>query len=513
MSVSSRRYLSLWLRRLATDRIARRSSLPDDAALVVAEPVKSALRLSALSDAAAARGLTAGMPLADARAMFPDLVVEQADPHADRLLLEAVADWCDRYTPLVALAPPDGILLDVTGCLHLFGGEAELVGDIVARLRRQGLQARAAIAGTVGAACAFSHHGAAASTSAQTHEALSALPLAALRLAPEVVVGLAQAGLTTIADVIARPRAPLAARFGPALIRRIDQLLGREDEPITPRLPVPALVVEQRFADPVALEADMLGTIEKLAQRLDILLERRGEGLRRAQVALFRTDGKVFRIEVGTAMPLRDPARLRRLFAERLSSLADECDPGFGFDMMRLSALVCERSESFQGCLDREDEDGELAHLVDRLGARFGLRRICRLLPQDTHIPEWAALAIPAHAAANIPLSTQPARRQDSLAAVRPLRLFERPEPIETVAEVPDGPPGRFRWRNVWHDVTRAEGPERIAMEWWRDVSGRTLTRDYFRVESSNGDRVWLYREGLYESAGLPRWFLHGLFG
>src|ERR1044071_5310861 len=156
MSASSRRYLSVWLRRIATDRIAKRFA-PDEA-LVITTPVKGALRLSAVNDAAAALGLRAGMPLADARAMHPAIAVAQADERADFALLEAVADWCDRYTPLVGLDPLDRLLLDVTGCAHLFGGETALARDLVRRLEARGLQARTAVAGTVGCAWALARY-------------------------------------------------------------------------------------------------------------------------------------------------------------------------------------------------------------------------------------------------------------------------------------------------------------------------------------------------------------------
>ena len=526
----------------------------------------------AVNDAAARLGLKAGMALADARAMYPMLVVADADPGADRRLLEAIADWCDRYTPLVGLDSPDGLMLDITGCAHLFGGEAAFCGDIVQRLERQGLTARAALGDTVGCAWAVARYasrspperGRKSESACQTttfivppggtREALLPLRLAALRITGDIEAGLAQAGLKCIAAVIDRPRAPLAARFRTQFIRRIDQALGREDEPITPRLPLPAYVAERRFADPILLEADVLGTTEALGQELARMLERRGEGARRLEVALFRTDGRVFRTAVGTGAPLRDPQRIRALFAERFAAIADACDPGFGFDVVRLAALATERCDPLQTGLAAPDHAAELAHLVDRLGARFGLRRVTRLVPQDTHIPEFAVAAVPASFDSSdlilrSPLPTLPRMRgrdregsvskdgdmaqarghpsrraqerapqdeviqADSLCPRRPLRLYGRPEPIEAVAEVPDGPPVRFRWRRVLHQVAHAEGPERIAMEWWRDESGRALTRDYFRLESREGMRAWVYREGLYgrELAEL-RWFLHGLF-
>jgi protein ImuB len=520
MNTPSRRYLSVWLRRLATDRIANRLSAPDEPHVIVA-PVKSALRLAAVNDAAAALGLKLGMPLADARAMYPKIAVADADEAADLALLTAVADWCDRYTPLVGLDPPDGLTLDITGCAHLFGGEAALAADLARRLRARGLQTRVAIAGTVGCAWGLARCASGPADrvgivqSGGEREALSPLPLAALRLAPDTVTALAQAGLRYIADTLDRPRAPLAARFGALLLRRIDTALGSLDEPITPRLPVPAAMVEQRFAEPIALERDVLGTIERLAGKLAPVLERRGEGARLLQAALFRADGHVFRIEAGTSEPLRDPARVARLFAERLSVIGDECDPGFGFDMIRLAALVTERADPQQTGLASPDHAEELAHLIDRLGARFGLRRVTRQMPEDTHIPEFAVMAVGAHMTRSLSFPS-PAKRWaealDSVAPTRPIRLFARPEPIEATAEVPDGPPAQFTWRRVRHVVARVEGPERIATEWWRDKAGNVLMRDYFRVESQDGVRVWLFREWFTDPKEPTRWYLHGVF-
>lgn len=502
----------MWLKRLSTDRIECRSSAPGDAPLVIVEPVKSALRICAFNDAAAALGLKLGMPLADARAMYPSLHVADADPQADRALLDAAADWCDRYTPLVGLDPPDGLLLDVSGCAHLFGGERALADDLLARLHRQGLRADIGVADTVGCAWAAARFGETPLVPKDTVlNIILPLPLAALRLDSEIVSALAQAGLKRVADVIDRPRAPLAARFGQEFLRRLDQALGREDESIRPRLPTPSYVAERRFADPIMLEADVLGSIGQLARELGIVMERRGQGARLLQAALFRTDGKVYRLEAGTGEPLCDPARIRRLFAERLTAIGDACDPGFGYDLIRLSALTTERVDPAQTGLAGNDHSAELAHLIDRLSARFGSRRVTRMVPCDTHIPEYAVAAVPAQAA-RLEFATTPVE-QDTLSQARPLRLFAQPEPVEAVAEVPDGPPVRFRWRHILHEVVAAEGPERIVMEWWRNAEGKKLTRDYFRVESRESARAWLYREGLYQrETASPRWFLHGLF-
>ena len=516
MSVSSnRRYLSLWLRRLSTDRITRRSSERVESFVVVAS-VKGAQQIAALTDGAARLGLKVGLGLADARARFPWLPVVEADFEADRRLLEAIADWCDRYTPLVGLDPPDGLLLDVTGCAHLFGGENAMARDLLLRLKRQGFVARIAVADTAGCAWGAARFGKQGIVPrGETKAAMLPLPIAALRVDAEIVAGLKVAGLTCVGDLARRPRAPFAARFGKELLLHLDQALGSVEEPISPRLPVPAAIAEQRFPDPIAREADVLGTIEQLGHRLADVLERRGEGGRLFQVALFRADGAVHRLEIGTGAPLRDPARMRKLFEERLAVLGDACDPGFGYDMVRLSALVTERTDPAQTGLHHEDHDEELAHLIDRLGARFGLRRVTRLVQQNTHIPEYAVVDVPAHAPRPTP-AVMPPIEQDSLSVARPLRLLTRPEPIEAIAEVPDGPPIRVTWRQVAHQVARAEGPERIAMEWWRDNRGNQLTRDYFRVEDSAGARMWVFREGLYgremKPPDMPRWYLQGLF-
>jgi protein ImuB len=532
----------VWLRRLPTDRITRHGAPAEPAKpaepLVVVAPLKSALRLCAVNDAAAALGLTVGMALADARAMYPKIAVAHADAQADLALLIAIADWCDRYTPLVGL-DSEGLTLDISGCAHLFGGETALARDLARRLDARGLQVRVAVAGTVGCAWAVARYSDRVGVNdGDERAAIAPLPLAALRLPSDTLEALSQVGLKRIADVLDRPRAPLAARFGAAFVRRLDQALGIEDEPITPRLPLPVALVEQRFPEPIAHQRDVLGTIERLAARLGHVLEQRGEGARLLQAALFRADGKVFRVEAGTAAPLHDPTRIARLFADRLDAVGDECDPGFGFDMVRLCALATERHDPPQTGLATPDHAADLAHLIDRLGARFGLRRVTRLVPQDTHIPEFAVMAVaastvsPAHSRAGGnpgPRTGSPRvyprldrgrgradrlalQHDDAPAPTRPIRLFARPEPIEAVAEVPDGPPAQFTWRRVRHVVARAEGPERIAMEWWRDAAGHALMRDYFRVESREGVRVWLYREWPHDPELPIRWFMHGVF-
>ena len=515
---SSQRLLSLWLRRLSTDRIARlrEKSREQSAPLVVTGKRNTVEVLTAVDDAAERLGLSPGLTLAQARAMHPDIEIVPEDIDADAVLIESIADWCLRYTPLVACNTPDGLLLDISGCAHLYGGEHELVADLGSRLEDAGFAYSLAIAGTIGAAWAVSHHGEPASYACGEERALlTPLPLSALRLPPATIAGLARVGLKCIGDIVDLPRAPLTARFGPEVLRQLDRALGHEHEPLTPRLPVAPYAAEERFAEPIAREEDVLAITERLARRLQFALERRGDGARRIELSLFRTDGVVRRIAAGTSRPLRNPGEIRALFVERLTALADVLDPGFGFDMARLSVVVAEPAPPEQIGIAGGEDAAELCRLVDRLSARLGARRVRRLAAQDSHIPELAEAALPAQAV-NDDAGWDAFRRyrKEIELSPRPLRLLSRPEPIEAVAEVPDGPPLRFRWRRALHEVIAAEGPERIEGVWWNEHGGPA--RDYFRVEDKSGLRFWLFRAGLYrdlpQGAAAPTWFLHGTF-
>ncbi|HET7190626.1 MAG TPA: DNA polymerase Y family protein, partial [Pseudolabrys sp.] len=337
----SQRMLSLWLRRLSTDRAARlrKSSAP----LVVAGKRGNAEVLTAVDDVAGRMGLSSGLTLAQARAMYPGIEVIAENVEADAALLESIADWCLRYTPLIACDAPDGLLLDISGCAHLYGGEHKLVADLSDRLESAGLAYSLAIAGTIGTAWAAAHYGEPASYACgEERNILASLPLFALRLPSATVAGLARVGLKCIGDIVGLPRAPLTARFGTEVLRQLDRALGDEHEPLTPRLPVAPYVAEQRFAEPIAREEDVLAVTKRLARRLQFALEKRGDGARRIELILFRTDGAVRRIAAGTSRPLRNPREIQALFVERLAALADAFDPGFGFDMARLSVLVAE---------------------------------------------------------------------------------------------------------------------------------------------------------------------------
>jgi protein ImuB len=514
MSISSSRLLSLWLCRFSTDRI--RKSRDAGSPLTVYGKRGNAELIVAVDEAAERLGLHAGLALAQARAMHPALHAVEEDAGADAALLEKIADGCLRYTPLVACDPPDGLLLDITGCAHLYGGEEALAADLGRRVAQAGFTYRIAIAGSIGAAHAAAHDGEPASYAGGEERALLApLPLAALRLPPETVAALARVGLKRIGDIIDLPRAPLTARFGADLLRQLDRALGREHEPLNPRLPVAPYLAEQRFAEPIAREEDVLTIVARLAAQLAFALERRGDGARRLELTLFRTDGEVRRLAAGCSRPSRDPEQIRALFVERLAALADEFDPGFGFDMARLSVLVAEAAPPEQIGLGGGEDTAQIDRLVDRLSARLGARRVRRLIARDSHIPEITAAAVPAQTApADNGWPAYRRYRADAELAPRPLRLLTRPEPIEALAEVPDGPPLRFRWRRALHEVIAADGPERIEGAWWSEHGGPA--RDYFRVEDKSGLRFWLFRAGLYRDlaygAAASRWFLHGTY-
>ena len=450
------------------------------------------------------------MTLADARARHPALATAEADPGAQAAALERLADAASRYTPLVALDGADGLMLDVSGVAHLFGGEAGLIADAQARFARARLTLRAGLADTPAAARALARYGreSIAPTGLEGKafaRTFHDMPAAALGIAPALAADLSRAGLKRVGDLALRPRAPIAARFGADLMARLDELHGASRPSINPRFAAPDFVAERRFLSPIlALEA-IEATLNRLADDLVVLLERRGKGARRLELALFRVDGAAWRLGLSASRPLNEARAIQRLFRERLLH-GEPIDPGFGIDLMRLSCGLAEDAAPSQHAFERAfeaEKASRLADLIDGLSARLGPSRIVRQRLIDAHLPEHSVVWRSASATA----------APDALIATdnRPLRLFERPEPIETLAEVPDGPPLRFRWRRVLREVAAIEGPERIAPPWWRGSGGPT--RDYFRAEDAQGRRYWLYREGLYGETARVRWFLHGVFG
>lgn len=475
------------------------------------------MRLAVLDGPALALGLKPGMTLADARAREPDLRAFDSDPHGDQDWLERLCDGCARYTPIVALDPPFGLMLDISGCAHLWDGEEGLARDAADRLERHGLRVRHALAGTAEAAHALCRFpvGAVADEDA----AVRRLPVEALRLEEESAVALRRAGLRTVGDLAARPTASLAARFGEDAVDALHALLGLGQRPLAPRRPRPAIRIERRFAEPMGSTTFALKMLEEMAGEAGERLSERGQGGRRFEAVFFRSDGLAFPLRVETSLPVRDAPAIMRLMQERIDSLNDPLDPGFGFDMLRLTVPQAEAMAPTQLVLEggqARKEEG-VAALIDRLSIRAGRARIQRLVPGDSHIPEQAQLALPA-VESREPVNW-PGAQEPGDPPMRPIHLFDPPQPIEVVAQVPDGPPHRFRWRRASHEVTRYEGPERIAPQWWTAKDGAVagesagLTRDYYRIEDARGRRYWIFRHGLYGAEAMhPGWYIHGLF-
>lgn len=482
-------------------RLAKRESVGPEPPIVFVEKLNNAMRLTALSRAAMALGLAPNLTLADARARVPDLVALDRDHGAEARLLARIVAGCVRYTPMTASEPPDGAILDITGCGHGFDGEAGLKADLLARLDASGITVLCAMGDTPEQARALARFG---------HKAkdLLGLPVEALEADPAVTLALRRAGLKRIGDLVSRPRKMLAARFGDLAIR-LGRLLGEQDRHISPQRPPPPVLAVRRFAEPIGRIEDALACLEELGHECAQTLLERHEGGRRFVARFFRSDGAIACVEVGTGQPTRDPALLIRLFRERVDSLADPIDPGFGFDMIRLDIGQCEPLAARQDdhLAPSRHEEG-LAELIDRLSVRLGAHHVHRVRPENTHIPECAASACaPAHA----PIWEPAVEGEPPL---RPLRLFDPPQPVGAVmSEVPDGPPMRFTWRGRAYAIARWEGPERIAAEWWRRRDRGGKERDYYRVEDEAGHRFWLFRHGLHEEGQpQPNWYLHGQF-
>ncbi|MBG1233596.1 Y-family DNA polymerase [Aestuariivirga litoralis] len=499
-----RRLLALWFPRLPTDRLKRhRTKTLNAPPLVVAEKVKGALRLCAVDEAASQLRLHVGQPLANARAMVPALEVVPASPHADAVLLSQMAEWCDRFTPVVALDAPDGLILDIAGAAHLFGDERALLDKIRKALKARGLNVQAAIAGSALAAHALARYrdGMIVAERAE-RDAVSPLPIEALQLDPVTTHAFRRAGLKTIGQVASRKRSEIVSRFGAATHARIDEALGQREMPISPRLPEPDYWTAKSFAEPVATQEVIQNALREIGAELCALMVQEGSGARRLEASFFRADGALRRIVVEAGAPVRDAAMIERLFRERLASLADPLDPGFGFDLIRLAALRVERMQVEAVPLDQAVRAAaEIDFLTDRLAARFGRERVLRIYPHETHVPEEAWVLLPAQQVYETKTQWRNIRAKVE-APRRPLRLLARPESVAIEHE-----PLRLQWRKAWRGLTLWEGPERIAMEWWR-LEGSKIPRDYYRAEDEAGHRYWLY----CELAQPAQWFMHGVF-
>lgn len=521
-----RRIVSVWLIDWPVtvwSRTAGRAAPADDQPFALVARGPRGLALHALNRAARRAGLAIGQPHADARAILPGLLSAPAEPAREAEAIERLAHWCESWSPVVAIdrfAPAmDGLLIDMTGGTHLFGDEAALIGDIARRLRAARVPARVAIADTPGAAWAaarFARGDAAIVPAGAAREALAELSVAALRIDPPTLALAQRFGLRRIGDLYPLPRAKLARRFrdGDALglVRRLDQALGLEPELLAAVRPMPRHRAAAIFAEPLTDMAGIDTRLERLAPVLAARLAAAGEGASALTLTGFRVDGGASALGVRLGRPSREVTAWLRLFRERG---LDRIDPGFGIDALVLAAITVAPLAAVQPGLDGAVEGvaEKLAGLVDRLSARLGEDAVLAARGYPSWLPERSQRWVPALAA--IARFGQAPPIDDGFARPRPLLLLDPPERIEPLYEVPDGAPRQFRWRRVLRRVARAEGPERLAPEWWRG-SGRR-TRDYYRVEDEAGSRYWLFREGLIDRAeagdgGAPDWWMHGLF-
>ena len=516
-------------------------------------PGKGGTRIAALNRAAQHAGLAQGELLSNARSKVRDLQTRDADPAADAAALRRLALWCLRYTPIAATwdeaAGADGLFLDITGCAHLLGGEERLLADLAARLRAFGLVPRLGLAGTAGAAWAVAHYGeegGAIVAPGGEKATLQALPLAALRLDEGARLLMRRLGLRRIGEVMRQPRAPFAARFHADLLLRLDQALGHAPEPLVPVIEPPVYRAQATFVEPIMSQEHVLEAATRLLETLVRDLERAAVGARLLRLLLFRVDGEMLSLDLGLAAPSRDARHIAQLIGLRLHRLGSELEADFGFEAAAVHVLVAESLAERQDRLGLVPE-ARYQHRAGGAGSASaggaastcagGARPAggaCTADRQAAAAPGQGCRAAAASAPDPCPrarraatpcllfsLVPSPREEEQTLApaqawrepsAPRPLLMLEHPETAEVLAVVPDGPPRHFRWRGVLHQVAEAQGPERIAPEWWRRTAERT--RDYYIVEDVEGRRFWLYRDGLYGESGgpTPQWFVHGVF-
>jgi len=509
-----RRMVSVWLPYWRTERLARRhhgkSHEADREAFALTEAGKGGRRLVAVNRKAEEAGLRCGMVLTDACAILPSLKTLAAAPAEEAKDLEKLAIWCQRYTPWTAPKGPDGLALDVTGASHLLGGDGPLLNDLIARLRVFGLTARAAIAGTLGAAWALARYGKLERVIVPEGEegrSLSDVPVQGLRLGEAECALLERLGLRSIGQLFDLPREALRARLGLDILLRLDQALGAQSEPLSPFVAETLYAARLNFTEPITSLDSLAHATELLAHRVAEQLKEDSKGARRYALGFYDTQGEVFELSITLARPSNRTDHVLRLFQEKFTRLEGRLDETLAFDAATLYALSVERLVAHQSGVGGENSHGleqqeRLAGLLDRLTARLGDEAVTGFGFRESHIPERAAIGVPISGKSSTPFRLN--RR-------RPLLLLPRPESLQVIAEVPDYPPRRFTWRRLDYKVVKAEGPERLSTEWWQAGEEGSKTRDYYRVEDESGHRFWLYREGLYES-GMPRWYLHGLF-
>lgn len=497
----ARRMVSIWFQYLLTDWFALPQPTLRQQPFVLKTPDRGRLVVSARNAVARAQGLYLGMALADARALIPGLQVADLPPKLTDRLLNKLAHWAIRFTPVVAVDPPDGLLLDVTGCAHLWGGEAPYLAAILEKLAARGYTVRAALADTAGAAWAVARHAPHPGVvpTGFPLEALLPLPPEALRPEPDVAARLHKLGLRQLRQVIALPRQALRRRFGPHLLLQLDKALGQATEVLNPVQPIVPYHERLPCLEPILTAGGIAFALQQLLERLCARLQKEQQGLRSAILKAYRVDGQIEQLTIGTNRPTHHAAHLFKLFDLKLATIA----PGMGIELFTLDAPQVEAHTPAQEKLWTENGsllDVRLAELLDRITGKTGPNTVHRYIPDEHHWPERSyKTATPWHEVPTTPWRTnQP----------RPLYLLPTPIPIDVTAPIPDYPPMLFRYQQKIYKIIRADGPERIEQVWWLQQGPH---RDYYRVEDDTGRRYWIFRLGHYHQQHY-QWFMHGFF-
>lgn len=495
-----KRFVSIWFRHLNTDWFSIREPKLKIIPFVLRTASHGKMVITSANAIAEQKGIYSGMVLADARAIHPEIQVADDIKDLPEKLLKRLGEWCIRFSPVVAMDPPDGLLLDASGCTYLWGGDNAYVGDITRKLNKRGYDVRVAMADTPGVACGVARFGEEPLVvqCGNNIEALMALPPEALRLEPENIARLHKLGFHQIKQFSTMPRSSLRRRFGTNLIAQLDKALGKEFEPLEAIIPVEPYHERLPCMDPI-LTATGIGIA--LMQLLDCLcrrLRKEQKGLRQAIFKCYRVDGKIEQVEVGTNRPSHHVEHLYKLFSIKLSSI----EPGLGIELFILEAPKVEDHQPVQEKMWQGTgglEDIRVSELIDRFAAKAGVQAINRFLPAEHHWPERSVKA-----STSLQEKLVTSWRSDK---PRPIQLLSSPERIEVTAPIPDYPPMLFRHRGKLHKIIRADGPERIEQEWWLQEGKH---RDYYRVEDEDGHRYWIFRLGHYD--GAYGWFLHGYF-
>lgn len=496
-----RRYVAIWFRQLTTDWLVLRRPELKDVPFVFVTPDHGRLIITAANPVAEQHGIAPGMRAADAKAMVPGLEVIDDKPGRREKLLKGLGEWCIRYSPLVAIDSPDGLIMDVSGCDHLWGGEKEYLKEIVSRLKSKGYTVRLSIADTIGTAWAISRYGKITPIirSGEQATAILSLPPVALRLEPHIVERAQKLGFRTIQKLINIERSALRRRFGDHFLLRLGQALGLENEALIPIQLPPDYQERLPCMEPIRTRVGIEIAIQKLLESLCMRLQKDGKGIRTAILKGYRIDGQLEQVEIGTNQPSHSVSHLFNLFELTIAGIT----PALGIELFTLEAVKVDEVLRIQDALwtgKKGLADQNVAELLDRVAGKVGAGTIHRYLPLEHYWPERSIKNVPLQEKKIIPWrSNKP----------RPTEVLPRPELIEVTAPIPDYPPMLFRYRGCIHQIRKADGPERIEREWWLDEGEH---RDYYQVEDDVGRRYWIFRSGHYAGAVSHQWFLHGFF-